>query len=95
MERRNSENGLWRLMRLWPLVVIIVSVTGILYVMVDDLKDVQASTGKLWQKYSSNRDSIVELEKQTGIIEYRLQRVDDTLKIQGADIKAILTEVRK
>lgn len=95
MERRNGENGLLRLMRLWPLFVIIVSVTGMLYVMVDDLKDVQASTGKLWGKYSDNKNSIIELEKQTGIIEYRLQRVDDTLKVQGADIKAILTEVRK
>ena len=63
--------------------------------MSDDLDEVQAATAKLWGKNSDNRNSIVELEKQTGIIEYRLMRVDETLQEQSTDIKAILREVRK
>ena len=95
MEKRNGETGFWRLLRLGPLAIAAVSIIGMLYIMSDDLTEVEATTVKLWSKYVENKGSIVELEKQTGIIEYRLQRVDDTLKEQGADIKAILTEVRK
>ncbi len=95
MEKRNGENGVWRLMRLVPIIILIASVIGWSYVIGDDLGEVEASTSRLWEKYGETRTSIFELETQTAVIEFHLKQVDKKLEEQGSDIKDILTEVRK
>jgi hypothetical protein len=83
------------LIRLWPVLVAIVAVSGSIYVMADRVDILQATTIVQDDKITSNKGSIIELEKQTSIIEYRLQKVDDTLAEQRADIKEILRAVKK
>jgi len=92
---KNSENGFFKLIRLWPVLVAIVAVSGSIYVMADRVDILQATTIVQDDKITSNKGSIIELEKQTSIIEYRLQKVDDTLAEQRADIKEILRAVKK
>ena len=92
---RNGEGPLWKLLRLWPLLIAVVAISGMIYVTSDNVGDLQASQKVQWGKIGENRDSINELEKQTGIIEYRLQRVDDTLAEQKTDIKEILRAVKR
>ena len=92
---KNSENGFFKLIRLWPVFLAIVAVSGSIYVMADRVDILQATTIVQDDKITSNKGSIIELEKQTSIIEYRLQKVDDTLAEQRADIKEILRAVKK
>jgi hypothetical protein len=63
--------------------------------MADRVDILQDATASQDSKITNNKGSITELEKQTGIIEYRLQRVDDTLAEQRGDIKEILKAVKK
>jgi hypothetical protein len=92
---KNNENGFFKLVRLWPILLAIVAVSGSIYVMADRVDILQATTIVQDDKITNNKGSITELEKQTGIIEYRLQRVDDTLAEQRGDIKEILRAVKK
>jgi hypothetical protein len=92
---KDSENGFFKLVRLWPVFLAIVAVSGSIYVMADRVDILQDATASQDDKIGNNKGSIIELEKQTGIIEYRLQRVDDTLAEQSNDIKEILRAVKK
>ena len=92
---KDSENGFFKLIRLWPVLLAVVAVSGSIYVMADRVDILQEATASQDDKIGSNKGSIIELEKQTGIIEYRLQRVDDTLAEQRGDIKEILKAVKK
>ena len=92
---KNNENGFFKLVRLWPILLAIVAVSGSIYVMADRVDILQATTIVQDDKITNNKGSIIELEKQTNIIEYRLQKVDDTLAEQRADIKEILRAVKK
>ena len=92
---KDSENGFFKLVRLWPVLLAVVAGSGSIYVMADRVDILQATTTSQDTKITNNKGSIIELEKQTGIIEYRLQRVDDTLAEQRGDIKEILRAVKK
>ena len=92
---KDSENGFFKLVRLWPVFLAIVAVSGSIYVMADRVDILQDATASQDDKIGNNKGSIIELEKQTGIIEYRLQRVDDTLAEHSNDIKEILRAVKK
>lgn len=94
-EPRNGEHGAWKLVRLWPVVVAITAVIGAVYVTTDNVSALQSVQASQWNRISENRKSVTELEKQTGVIEYRLKNMDESLREQKQDIKAILTEVRK
>ena len=92
---RNGEGPLWKLLRLWPLLIAVVAISGMIYVTSYNVTDLQAADKIQWRKIGDNREDITELEKQTGIIEWRLQNVDNALAEQKGDIKEILKAVQK
>lgn len=92
---RNGEGPLWRLIRLWPVAVAIIAVSGSIYIMSDNVGDLQAAQKVQWAKGSKRDEKITELEKQTNIIEYRLTNMDNTLAEQKSDLKEILRQVSK
>lgn len=93
-QSRNGEHVAWKLLRLWPVAVAIISISGMIYITSDNVGDLQAANSTQWTKINKNKDAISELEKQTGIMNYRLQDMNDTLSEQKSDIKEILRAVK-
>ncbi len=92
--RAKDENGAWKYLRLWPIMVTCAMLIGVGYVAIDNIGSLKAMDTRLWSRTSSNKTAITDLEKQTGIIEFRLQSIDDALVEQRTDIKEILKAVK-
>lgn len=92
--RASDVNGVWKYLRLWPIILTISSLIGIGYVAIENIGDLQATDTRLWLITNANSADITELEKQTGIIDFRLQSVDELLRESRADIKEILKAVK-
>ena len=92
---RDGESPLWKLVRLWPVVVGAAAVIGSIYVMADNVGDLQSNAKIQWTKIGENRDAIKALESRNKVIEYRLDSIDQKIQEQKSDIKEILREVKK
>ena len=92
---RDSEGPMWKLIRLWPIVVGAAAVIGSIYVMSDNVGDLQTNAKIQWTKIGENRDAIKALESRNLIIDYRFDSIDQKIQEQKSDIKEILREVKK
>jgi len=84
-----------KFVRLLPLAVVIAGVIGSLYVMSSDVAKHAQTLTVQWEKIGNNKDSINALKAQTGVIEYRLNSIDEKLAEQKIDTKEILRQVKK
>ncbi|MAG26366.1 hypothetical protein CMI47_12520 [Candidatus Pacearchaeota archaeon] len=92
---RNGEPPLWKLLRLWPLVIAVVAVVGSIYNSINDIGDLQAAVKIQWGKISDNEDQAVKVDTKVQIIQFRLDGIEKSIVEQNSDIKAILKEVSK
>ena len=92
---RNGESPLWKLLRLWPIVVGVGALIGSYYVMGDDIKDLRNAQVPQWTKINKNSDEISDLKASVKGIERDVSNIDRQLTEQRSDIKTILREVAK
>ena len=101
-----NEGPIWKYLKLWTIVFVIVSGIGAYAIMSDNIKDLRAAQltqertisnndARQTGRFEGNREEI-ELLKQQGIrVEGQLERVNDKLSDQKEDIGNILAILRE
>ena len=92
---RNGESPLWKLVRLWPVVVGAAAMIGSIYVMSDNVGDLKKSDQEQWAGIKKAKDEISDLKASVKGIERDVYNIDRQLTEQRSDIKTILREVAK
>lgn len=91
---RNGENSLWKLLRLWPIILAFTAVVGSLYVTANDVGRVKVSDKIQWEKIGGNTSSIAVLTGRTDVIDARMENFKEAQTEMKADIKEILKAVK-
>ena len=92
---RNGEGPLWKLLRLWPVVLAIVAVATAWGSFSSDVKSLEAGQTAQWKSIGDNRDQIQLLKQQGARVENELDNINRAIGSQREGTKEILRELRK
>jgi len=91
---RTGEAPIWKVVRLWPVLIAIVAFIGWVYTSSHVLSEVKDAQKTLWERTGDNKDAISVLNGRSDVIDNEMKNINKSMDEQKADTKSILTILR-